>query len=87
MFWLPVHVQLQVWKDELLLNEFPDDPSHLVSLHLHHRPRLDLLGHLGSWRGTEGECLYSLWLFEEVKLNNTQEAGGICIGSSEHFIT
>ena len=52
--WLPVHVQLQVWKDELLLNEFPDDTSHLVSLHLHHGPRLDLLRHLGSWRGDRG---------------------------------
>lgn len=42
----PVHFKLQVRKDEFLLNELPDDPSHFISLHLHHRASLDLGRHL-----------------------------------------
>ena len=45
----PVQVELQVGEDELLLNELPDDTSHLISLHLHHGAGLDLLRHLRGW--------------------------------------
>lgn len=42
----PVQVQLQVWENQLVLNQLPDDPSHLISLHLHHGSGLNLLRHL-----------------------------------------
>lgn len=38
---LALHVK--VGKDELVLDHLPNDPGHLVSIHLHHR-----LGHLDS---------------------------------------
>lgn len=41
----PVQIHLQIWDDELVLDELPDDPSHLVPLHLHHRTCVDLLRH------------------------------------------
>lgn len=65
---LPVQIQLQVREDEFLLDELPDDSSHFISLHLHHRAGLDLLGHVEAWwwtrntqtlkTGMKNECLF-----------------------------
>lgn len=41
----PVQVQVQVGEDELVLDQLPDDPGHLIALHLHHRARPDLRRH------------------------------------------
>lgn len=41
----PVQIHLQIWEDEFVLDELPDDPSHLVPLHLHYRTCVDLLRH------------------------------------------
>lgn len=46
---IPVQIQLQVREDEFVLDELPDDSGHFISLHLHHRASLDLLGHIEAW--------------------------------------